>query len=100
VWQGAVLADSADLVARDGVVYFPPDAVDWRYLQRSAKRTWCPWKGRARYYTVAVGEAVGRDAAWTYPRPWPWSGGLRGRVAFGPPIMIDTPPAGTRPRPA
>lgn len=82
VWQGAVLADGEDLVTRDGAVYFPLETVRWRYLRRSRKRTWCPWKGSAYYYTVVVDDAILRDAAWTYPHPWPWARELAARMAF------------------
>lgn len=101
VWRGAVLADSDDLILRDGAVYFPPAAVNWPYLRRSTKRTLCPWKGLAHYYTVTVDGAAARDAAWTYRHPWPSAGELKGRIAFRPELMVDASPPRTaaRPRP-
>ncbi|WP_222106017.1 DUF427 domain-containing protein [Catellatospora sichuanensis] len=92
VWRGTVLADSADTVSADAVVYFPAKDVAWQYLRPSAKRTMCPWKGVAAYYTVTVGDVADRDAAWTYHRPWASARRLRGRVAFGGDVTIETTP--------
>jgi uncharacterized protein (DUF427 family) len=42
------------------------------------KRTYCPYKGEARYWTVAGID----EAAWSYEYPRPESGGIEGRLAF------------------
>ena len=45
-------------------------------------RSVCPWKGLARYYTVTAGGQESRNAAWAYPRPFPWIRKIRNYVAF------------------
>ncbi len=51
-------------------------------LEPSDHRTSCPWKGRASYYSVVVGDDRNRDAAWYYPSPSPAAAELAGRIAF------------------
>lgn len=92
MWRGTVFADSDDIVTSEGTAYFPAETVSWQYLHRSEKRTFCPWKGLALYYTAVIDDAIGPDVAWTYPHPWPWASELKGRVAFRPELMIDTLP--------
>jgi uncharacterized protein (DUF427 family) len=62
------------------VVYFPPDAVDFGYLEAAPERTVCPFKGQAVCW-----RAAGRDGpgiAWSYPEPFPEVARLAGYVAF------------------
>ncbi len=66
------------------VYYIPPQDVKAEYLTETERVTWCEWKGRARYYSVAVGEERATNAAWFYPDPAPGYEGLRGYVAFYP----------------
>ncbi len=35
----------------------------------SAMRSFCEWKGRARYWTIAAGGKRAEDAGWSYPDP-------------------------------
>jgi len=81
-WNGAVIAQSDDTVIVEGNHYFPPEAVDADVLRPSATTSVCPWKGTARYYSLAVGGKENRDAAWFYPDPKPAAGQIRGRIAF------------------
>ncbi|WP_194820348.1 DUF427 domain-containing protein [Nocardia sp. XZ_19_385] len=82
VWNGVVLAESADTVIVEGNHYFPPESVNKEYFETSDTHTFCPWKGTASYYTVAVGGETNRDAAWYYPDPKPEAEQVRDRVAF------------------
>lgn len=82
IWQGAVLAESADTVVVEGNHYFPPESLRREHFQPSDTRTTCPWKGEASYYTLRVGEQENRDAAWFYPEPKAAAQQIRGRVAF------------------
>jgi uncharacterized protein (DUF427 family) len=79
---GEVIADTdrAVLLFETGL---PPAAYVPRADVRAAvtpaeKRTYCPYKGEARYWDVAGIE----DAAWSYEYPRPESGGVEGRLAF------------------
>ncbi len=62
------------------VVYFPPDAVDFSYLEPVDYRTVCPFKGQAAYWRLAGSEGSG--IAWSYPEPFPQVARLAGYVAF------------------
>ena len=51
------------------VYYFPRDEVRMDLLEPSAKRTRCPFKGDASYWSVRAGGKLARDAVWGYPVP-------------------------------
>lgn len=82
IWNGAVIAESDRTVKVEGNHYFPPEDVDHKYLQPSARHTVCPWKGTASYYDVVVGSQRNIAAAWYYPEPKPAAAGIRNHVAF------------------
>lgn len=82
IWNGAVLAESDDVVVVDGYSYFPRDAVNFDLLVESPHTSVCGWKGRARYYSVVVDGAENRDAAWYYPTPSVAARKVDGRIAF------------------
>jgi uncharacterized protein (DUF427 family) len=64
-----VVAEAASdaVVSMEGNAYFPPDSVVAGVLRNSPTPYTCPWKGRAQYHDVLVGETVLRDGAWSYP---------------------------------
>ena len=66
------------------VYYVPLDDVRPEVPRPTSTATFCEFKGRARYYTVQVGDRVAGDAAWTYPDPSPGYEMLAGTVAFYP----------------
>lgn len=82
VWNGATIAQSDTTVMVEGNHYFPPGTVDRVHLKPSTTTTICPWKGKAHYYHVVVGETENRDAAWYYPEPKPAAAEIRDHVAF------------------
>jgi len=82
MWNGEVIAESNDTVTVEGNLYFPEDSVRREYVRPSATTSTCPWKGTARYYTVAVDGIENEDAAWYYPDPKPAAKQVKGRVAF------------------
>ncbi|MGI8867356.1 MAG: DUF427 domain-containing protein [Mycobacteriales bacterium] len=82
VFNGQVIADSDDVVLLEGNVYFPLAAVRGDVLRRSRAKSLCFWKGIASYYTVEVGGARTRAAAWTYRHPSPLARSIKDRVAF------------------
>lgn len=89
VWNGAVLAQSDEVVVVEGNCYFPSGGVDRRYLKPSDKRTVCPWKGTAHYYDVVVNEAIDRDAAWYYPDPKEKAAHIKDHVAFWRGVKVE-----------
>ena len=82
IWQGTVLADSADTIVVEGNHYFPPDSIDMRFFEPSARTSFCGWKGAASYYDVVVDGERNAAAAWYYAEPLPAAANIRGFVAF------------------
>nr|WP_260845309.1 DUF427 domain-containing protein [Streptomyces sp. SLBN-31] len=90
---GEVVADTRRAVqvletSHPPVFYIPPADVRTELLIPSVSgRTWCEWKGAARYWDVTVGEEVRARAAWSYPRPEPEYAILTDFLAFYPSRM-------------
>ena len=81
-WNGVIIADTADTVVVEGNHYFPLSAIDPAMLKPSSTTTVCGWKGTANYYSLAVGGAENKDAAWYYADPKPAAAEIKGRIAF------------------
>ena len=81
-WNGAVVAESDDIVTVEGNAYFPLESVRDGVLRPSATHSVCPWKGTASYYDLEVGGQVNKDAVWYYPTPKDAAKEITGRVAF------------------
>lgn len=69
---GETVADSrgAFMLHESGhqpIYYFPPDDVRSELLEPSDRRTRCPKKGEASYYTIRAGGSVVDAGAWYYP---------------------------------
>lgn len=63
-------------------VYVPEADVATSLLEASEKRTRCPYKGEAGYWSLRAGDRVLEDAAWTYEAPLPEAERVRGHVSF------------------
>ena len=64
------------------VYLFPPQDVRRDLLIEAPGSTLCEFKGRARYFTLAVGARRSPRAAWCYPDPTPPFAHVAGWVAF------------------
>jgi uncharacterized protein (DUF427 family) len=62
--------------------YLPKVDVRMDLLQPSGTVSHCPYKGNARYYSVAVGGRVVTDVAWSYPYPTKECAFIAGKVCF------------------
>ncbi|GAC1521097.1 MAG: DUF427 domain-containing protein [Chloroflexota bacterium] len=82
VWNGVTLAESEDTVVVERNHYFPAESLNQEHFTESSHRTVCPWKGLANYYSIKVGDAVNKDAAWYYPDPSAAAEQIRDYVAF------------------
>ena len=82
IWNDTVIAESDDTVVVEGNHYFPNESVRWDVVGPSATRTTCPWKGEARYWSVASAGSAGVDVGWEYPEPSAAAQEIAGRVAF------------------
>jgi uncharacterized protein (DUF427 family) len=89
IWNGAVIAESDRCEVVEGNQYFPPDAVDRRYLEPSPTHTVCPWKGVASYCHIVVGGRRNDDAAWFYPEPKDAAARIKGYVAFWRGVRVE-----------
>ncbi|MEB3256784.1 MAG: DUF427 domain-containing protein [Cyanobacteriota bacterium] len=81
-WNGAVIAQSDDIVTVEGNAYFPHEALNKDCFRSSKHRTVCGWKGEAHYYDLVVDGEVNANAAWFYPEPKAAASEIKGRVAF------------------
>jgi uncharacterized protein (DUF427 family) len=86
--DGIVIAESDETVVVEGNHYFPPESVKREHIIDSGLNTTCPWKGRASYYTVKVGDTKLDDVAWYYPDPSEAAAEIRNHVAFYPKVTI------------
>ena len=89
IWNGKVIAESADTVVVEGNHYFPRDAVNPGYLRDSEKNTFCPWKGQASYHTLEVDGQRNDAAAWCYPNPKDKAKHIEDRIAFWRGVTIE-----------
>ncbi len=61
--------------------YFPPSDVRLDLLEESSKRTVCPYKGRASYWSYP-GSGQGLNIAWSYDRRFPDAAQIHGLISF------------------
>ncbi len=87
-WNGAVLAESDDIVTVEGNAYFPEASLRREHFLPSETHTVCSWKGTASYHHVTAGGKTNRDAAWYYPEPSAAASQIRGRVAFWKGVVV------------
>ena len=90
MWNGAIVAESADTVVVEGNHYFPLESVKADLLEPSSHTSVCPWKGTANYYTVKVSDKRNENAAWYYATPKDAAKQIAGRVAFWKGVSVTT----------
>ena len=82
-----VLVDTEETVilfetALEPRLYVDPAFVRTDLLQRSAKSSYCNYKGFARYWSIALDDLVIDDIAWSYEDPPPESLPIKGFLSF------------------
>jgi len=82
-----VLAEShrATLLSERGCPprwYLPREDVRLDLLRRTTTTTFCPFKGRATYWSYEPAGAAGVDVAWSYEDPIPAVAAIQGLVCF------------------
>jgi uncharacterized protein (DUF427 family) len=85
--NGKAVADSkhAKLVREPNVLpvyYFPRADVRTELLAATGRKTACPYKGEASYWTVEVSGRHAEEAAWSYVSPLPAAAAIAGHFAF------------------
>jgi uncharacterized protein (DUF427 family) len=86
---GRVVADTTGAItlleaSRPAVQYVPFADVDPEVLVPSDHSTYCPYKGKASYYSLRVGGREAPDAAWFYPAPHDAVAPIKDHLAFYP----------------
>jgi uncharacterized protein (DUF427 family) len=86
---GRVVADTTRaLTLRESdsppVMYVPRGDVDMSVLERSDNQSYCPYKGDAAYYDIAIGGGRGKNAVWTYEAPYQAVAEIKEYLAFYP----------------
>ena len=82
IWNGQVIAESADTIVVENNHYFPPSSVNKAFLTNSPTHSSCPGKGEASYHTLNVDGKTNTDAAWYYPAPKDAAKQIAGHIAF------------------
>ena len=88
-WHNTTLAESNDTVVVEGNHYFPAAALRREYFRASDQHSHCPWKGKASYYDIAVGDDVNPGAAWYYPDAKADAKNIEGYVAFWKGVTVE-----------
>jgi uncharacterized protein (DUF427 family) len=70
--------------ALPAVQYIPRADVAMDLLERSGRKTHCPYKGDASYWDVTAGGIRMRDAVWSYEKPFAAVRDIGGHLAFYP----------------
>ena len=65
-------------------VYVPPEDVIWDRLRENSDRSFCEWKGEARYFDLLARQGIVRCVAWGYPNPTPAFSQIAGYISFYP----------------
>jgi uncharacterized protein (DUF427 family) len=87
--KGKLIADSRDALtlqeaAYAPVQYIPRKDVDMTQLQRSAHRTYCPYKGECVYFSIPAGGERSVNSVWSYEAPYAAVAAIREYLAFYP----------------
>jgi uncharacterized protein (DUF427 family) len=64
------------------VYYFPRSDVRFDLMTATDHHTFCPYKGTADYWTIAIGDKVAENALWGYPDPFDEVVAIKDFVAF------------------
>ena len=86
-FKGAVIADTLDAIRLEESnyprgCYVPRKDVKMEYLTRTEHRSYCPYKGKASYFTLSVDGKTLPNAIWSYEQPYDEVSAIRERVAF------------------
>ena len=92
VFNGVTIADTRRAkrvleTSHPPVYYIPPEDIQVQYLIKMPQTTFCEWKGRGGYYSLAVGEKRVENVAWYYPSPTPDFAEIKDYLAFYPAPM-------------
>jgi uncharacterized protein (DUF427 family) len=86
---GRIVADTRNaLTLREAhypaVQYIPRENIDMSLFARTDHATYCPYKGDAAYFSIALGGERSTNAAWSYEAPYTAVAVIKGHLAFYP----------------
>ena len=87
--DGHVVAESDEVVANDGYVYFPPSSVRLEWLQRTERTPSdlaCPHA--VQFYDVVIDGVRHPRAAWVYEAPLPAKRHIANLVGFWKDVQV------------
>ena len=92
LFAGQIIADSTNAkrvleTSHPPTYYIPPGDVRVEFLKAVDHKSFCEWKGMARYYDVVVDGHVASSAAWCYPAPGKSFQAMSNYLAFYPHLM-------------
>ncbi len=92
IFNGITIADTHQAkrvleTSHPPVYYIPLEDIKQEHLVKSARSTYCEWKGHGAYYSLVVGDKRLDDVAWYYPEPTPAFAAIANHVAFYPAPM-------------
>jgi uncharacterized protein (DUF427 family) len=89
IFNDVVIAESNETVVVENNHYFPPQSLKREYFLASDRKSTCPWKGLASYYSVNVAGKTGEDVAWYYPSPSAAAHEIKDHVAFWKGVRVE-----------
>ncbi len=89
LFEGTVVAETTRaLILAEGslpkVNYVPRADATMAACTPTDRRTHCPFKGDASYFTLSAGGATAENAVWTYESPFATVADIAGHLAFYP----------------
>jgi uncharacterized protein (DUF427 family) len=86
-YAGTVIADTSaalrvEETGHGPVHYIPAKDVRTDLLHKTGHHTYCPFKGEASYWTIAVAAKTSENAVWAYQTPYDEMQKLAGYFAF------------------
>lgn len=89
------IAESRDTIrvletASPPVLYIPPTDVRTEHLFEGTRESFCEWKGRAKFWSVRLGDYVLENVGWSYPEPLPGFEPIAGYLSFFPARLACT----------
>ena len=93
--EGVTLADTrrALKIVETGhrdVFYLPAEDIRMDLLRASTHSTHCPFKGDASYWSLASGDRLIENLAWSYENPLEAMLGIKGYLSFYPDLATIT----------
>ena len=85
--SGSVLGESTNALelledGHDPVIYFPRGDVAMAFLEQTDRRTTCPHKGEATYFSIEAKNRTLENAVWSYEAPIDDVAQIKDHLAF------------------